>query len=107
MALESLNETLKKATMKDMKVKVDNSPKECCPSIESSDETEIPYGLRIDLNEKSLKNLGLTSAMFNIEGQVAVHCQCEVIAIRSSKSDHYDSENVELQIVSMAIAEKE
>jgi hypothetical protein len=75
-----------------------------CEAVES--DTEIPYGLRISLNKDSLKNLGLTVSDFEIGVQAAITCQCEVTELRSSKSDTYSSETVELSIVAMAVAKK-
>jgi len=75
----------------------------CC----SSEEEEYPYGLRIDLNKDSLKKLGLSVSDFVAEEEVTITAKCEVISLRSTKGKMANEQNVELQIVSLSLNDKE
>lgn len=68
----------------------------------ASDEPEYPYGLRISLDEESLKKLGI-GEMPEVGTTMALQAKVEVVAV--SQYEHKDdvSRTLVLQITDMAL----
>lgn len=90
--------------LKNMKSKpMKDYPKETCCAEPMHDE--YPWGLRIDLNDDSMKKLGLTADKFSVEDEVTCIIKCKVTRIES-REDTYDDgkkEEIVLQITDMKI----
>lgn len=94
--------------MKDMKIskkelKERNSP--LATSVEMS-APEYPYGLRISLDEKSIKKLGIDPQGIKIGTETKIKAMAEVVAVSMDKrSDGEDSQRIELQITKMSVSD--
>ncbi len=81
-------------------MKVDREPK-VDMAVDISKEEDYPYGLRLSLNEKSLKTLGLDIKDFTVEAAVTLQAKAEVCSVNSSRHGC----GVELQITDLALEE--
>jgi len=78
---------------------------EAVPASDSDDH--YPYGLRLDLSDKSLEKLNIDVTKLKVGEEVRLIARAEVIAVRSNKSEYGDNENVELQVTHLAFDEDE
>jgi hypothetical protein len=68
---------------------------------------EYPYGLRIDLNEESLKRLKLSAANFKVKEEFVIYAKVKTSSVSSRDSDVRGSnDNVELQITGLDMGMK-
>lgn len=67
---------------------------------------EYPYGLRLSLNQETLKKVGLSVKGVKVKDKLMVMAEAEVCEIRSSSDEYSDNENMELKITNMAVAPK-
>lgn len=88
----------------DMKQEPEKASADCCmPS--KSDSPSYPYGLRINLDEKSLKKLGLKD-MPEVGTTLQLDATVEVCDVSINDSASYgENRNLGLQIVSMGLEE--
>ena len=71
----------------------------------SDSDDQYPYGLRLDLDEKSMSTLGLDATKFNVGDELKIECKVEVISIRANKDGYGSSQNLELQVTHIALDE--
>ena len=88
-------------------MKVEKKSKEMDKPIDVEQRDEFPWGLRIDLNKDSLKNLGLSTKDFTVGEEISVACMAKVISVRATEGEFNDSKNVELQITKMKLESEE
>ena len=69
---------------------------------------EYPYGLRVTLDQDTLKKLGISDAIgdYDIDDTVTISAKCLVKSVSKSKDDYgkeNESERMELQITDLSI----
>lgn len=67
---------------------------------------DYPYGLNINLEQESLKKLGLDADDFNIDSKVEIVCSGEINSIHESSSKENNHSSVSIQITKMALLVK-
>lgn len=80
------------------KEKKDNMPK----AVGSSDGPNYPYGLRLSLNDDSLKKLGIKS-LPKVGAKMTVHAVGEVCAVSQHESENHEDRHVEIQIHDLGV----
>jgi hypothetical protein len=78
------NTDLLKKGLVDMKRKPEEPKPEATISLDESEK--YPYGLRIDLNDDSLKVLGLSAKDFEAGGECTIVAQCSVTSVSSREN---------------------
>lgn len=90
------------AKLVDMKMtkaeRKENAPKPC-----SVDEGPVyPWGLRLDLNNDTLKKLGMKD-LPKVGTYMTVTARACVIGVRSSERENHEDRSIELQIEKLAV----
>ena len=90
--------------MKDMALSASEAKEDTmlCPSSTDDDGgPKYPYGLCLDLNDDSLKKLGLDASKLNIGDEIAVTAVAKVTRISRYEEQKDVDNNVGLQITTM------
>lgn len=61
------------------------------------------YGLTINLDKSALEKLDLKTSSFDVDDEVTFEGRGVIMAVRSDKSNSYDSSTVEIQIRALGV----
>jgi hypothetical protein len=80
--------------------------KESLPTTSKEEaKAQYPYGLRITLDKDSLKKLDMDAMDFSLDDEISITCVGEVVRVSKSDDQYGKSENVEIQIMKLNLAE--